>query len=419
MGRGTRALLLPLAIAMGGLPGCRCVVETEYVYVCDAATAPDGPPPDGPSPDAPPPDATPLDATPPDATLPDAMPACTTGGDTADHLEWLGGGAPTCSPPLTVDGFGAAALVQDGAGARFVRVGADGARRTADVDLALPPYAIAFDGTGYVISTRNGLGMVEVRTLSSAGVLGPPTIIGTGTPVEHGLAVHASGDVAVMWRANPDLSLRATVIAAGGGTTETLLDPEPHPGLDDVGGVIANAAASPRFVTAYARDAGATYVVEARTLGPAGAAVNLDTSATLLQRVQPVPGAAPDTTLVTWREDAIVHGAIVDEAAAITLAPRVLVTALAPQWHSRVAGRARADGGFDLALDVYDTTTTDRWVEVRAFDAAGDAVGAAVRVATICSLACSEGALPFVRNADVRYATWVDLDVGGSILAAF
>lgn len=419
MGRGTRALLLPLAIAAAGLPGCRCVVETEYVYVCDAATAPDAARPDAALADATPPDAEWPDATPLDAAPPDAAPSCAAAGDTADHLEWLGGGAPTCAPPLTVDGFGAATLVQDGAVGHLIRVGADGARRTADLDVPLLAYAIAFDGTGYVVSTRNAGGMVEVRTLSSAGVLGAPTIVGVGTPVEHGLAVHASGDVAVLWRATADLSLRATVIAAGGGTTETLLDPEPHPGLDDVGGVVANAAASPRFVTAYVRDAGATFVVEARALAPAGAAVSLDTSATLLQRVQPAPGPAPDTVLVTWREDRIVHGAIVDEAAAITLTPRVLVTAVAPQWYSRVAGRARADGGFDLLLDVYDTTTTDRWLELRPFDGAGAAAGAVERIATICSLACSEGAVPFVRNADVRYATWVETDVGQSVLASF
>jgi hypothetical protein len=398
-----------IAVAMGGCNGCdddEPLCDAHYVLPVDGA------------PDAAIPDADLVDAM-PDASPPDAMPnLCTSAGDTADHLEPLGGQGGT--PQMVVDAFGAAALVGRAGGSRLAFLGADGQRRASDLDLAIDPYAIAFDGLGYVVSEFTG-GNTQIRTLSAAGVLGTPTVIGAGWPLYGAIAVHASGDVAVLWRATVDGSLRATVVPAVGSAVETVLDVPPGIVTQQlVGGVNATQSATAKFVAAFADvdPSGSTMTVTARPLAPAGAAVVISTGgATVRQRVQIAPGAVADTFLITWGEATTIHAATYHPVTGVALADRAVLTP-AGSFYTRVGGRSGPGVGFEILLDLA-VTSTDRGLFLHAFDAAGDPVGTPARIATICTNAYSEENLSFVRNASVRYVTWHDMTLPDNITAAF
>ncbi len=395
------------------LSGCSdCNPEVDPV-VCDAFV----PPVDAPMLDAPV-DAALIDAM-PDAEPPDAMPAlCTSAADTADHLEPLGGSGG--APQMTVDGFGAAAMVRLASGTRIARLGADGQRRAADLDVAIAdPYAIAFDGLDYVVSERVGTD-VQVRTVSTAGVLGTPVVIGAGVPLYGALAVHASGDWAVMWRATVDGSIRITVVPAAGSPVTTVLDtPAFIVSQSLVGGVIATEATGAKFVAAYARvnSASSTSVMVQR-ISPNFPAVPLSPATEAIrQRVAIHPGVN-DTALITWSDGAAVHVATYHPLTGITLFDQVAITP-GGSFFTRVGARVGPGNGFEVLVD-HNPTASDRGLFLYTLDAAGDPVGEPVRIASICTNAYSEENLAFVRvGASVRYVTWHDMTLPDNIAASF
>ncbi len=397
-----------LAIAMSA--GCGDRIEYRDLP-CDA---------DDGTIDAPAVDATPdavadaaLDAA-PDA----AQPTCVAAGDTASHLEPVGGSGG--NPQMTPDSFGAVAAVARSGGGRLTLLGADGLRRAADLDLTVTPAAIAFDGLGYKIVEQVAGPTVQLRTVSATGTVGAPIVIGAGFPVYGAIAVHPSGDVAVLWTAQADGSLRATVVPAVGSPVETVLDaPASFVNTQLVGGVVATQTTAARFVAAFARvDSIAATTVMARPLAPAGAAQVVSSgSAAMRQRVGIAASTSADTALITWRDAAAVHVATFHSLAGIVVADRAVIAQTAGAF-TRVAGRAAPGPGFEILLD-HAVTATDRGLFLYRFDAIGDPVAAPRRVATICTNAYSEENLAFVRNASVHYATWFDLTLPDNIAASF
>jgi hypothetical protein len=394
-------------------PGCRCV---EYVHVpCDASEATDATRPDAPRLDAAVPDAALLDAAVADAAPPAAQPLCTGTGDTADHLEPLGGEGG--NPQMTADAFGAAAAIAATAGGTLVLFGADGARRAADLALPAAPVAIVFDGLDYRIVEETGPS-VQVRTLSPAGVLGTPIPIGLGRAIPGGLAVHASGDVAVLWVATADASLRATVVPAAGAPIETVLDPRTSfTNVQLVGGVVATQSATSRFVAAFERVDPTGTTIFARPLDPAGPAQQVSTGGIADRtRAGIVPTAVVDTSLVTFKTGNDVHVAMVDAAGTPVLTDRTVVTAPAGSSLTRVAGHGGPGAGFEILVDL--EVASDRALFLHGFDATGTETSSR-RIATICSSAYSEANLSFVRNSSVRYVTWFDLSLPDNLTASF
>ncbi len=85
---------------------------------------------------------------------------------------------------------------------------------------------------------------------------------------------------------------------------------------------------------------------------------------------------------------------------------------------TRVAGRGGPGAGFEILVD-HALVATDRALFLYALDAAGNPVGAARRIASICTLSYSEENLAFVRNAAVRYVTWYDMTLPSNVAAGF
>ncbi len=407
-------LLLTAALAFALAPGCICKSESpqrdggpgvDAAVLVDAALA-----------DAAPDSA--LDAAIPDAA-PDAMPdamVCMGSGDTASHLEPT---PPALWPALTSDSGGAAATYSNAGNTTLVRVGANGLRRTADVTLALPEVAaLAFDGTDYVVAGRVGQ-TIQLRRVTSAGVVGSATTIGTGQVVLGALAVHASGDVALLWRGQLDGALRVTVVPSSGAPVDTVLHTPPTiTNSQPVGGIIATTSATAKFLVAYQVVASSlSTTVAVRPIAPDGTQQLVSTgAASVRERVGLAPGASADTAIVTWRDQGNSDPwvAMVDASGATTLTPRVVFTRATGDFITRVASRAIPGGGFDVLVDNYHGVS-NRAVERYSFDGAG-APTTNARLATVCT-GTNEENLPFTRTGSTRFATW---DNGtGSVLVSF
>ena len=413
-------LLLAAALSFALAPGCICKVEPsqrdagpgsdgsllDAAVIIDAALADAAP------------DSALADAAIPDAA-PDAMPdamVCMRSGDTASHLEPT---PPTLWPELTSDSGGAAATYSNAGSTTLVRVGADGMRRTADLTLALPEVAaLAFDGTDYVVAGRVGQ-TIQLRRVTSAGVIGAATTIGTGQVVLGALAVHSSGDVALLWRGQLDGALRVTVVPTSGAPVDTVLHTPPTiTNSQPVGGIIATTSATAKFLVAYQVVASSlSTTVAVRPIAPDGTQQLVSTgAATVRERVGLAPGASADTAIVTWRDQGNSDPwvAIVDATGATTLAPRVVFSRATGDFVTRVASRAIPGGGFDVLVDNYHGVN-NRAVERYSFDATG-APTTNARLATVCT-GTNEENLPFTRSGSTRFATW---DNGGaSLLISF
>jgi len=393
-----------VVVAIGALtPGCSC---TKTVYVeCDAQShdldaALDAA----------------LDAVPdaPDSR-PDA-PTCVTEGDSADHLENLGGSGVWAE--MVVDGFGAVATIPDGTGTRIARLGVDGARRAADLVLPNPVAAIAFDGIRYWISERVA-GIVQVRSVSATGTLGASISIGSGAPVYDALAVHPSGDLAVLWTATSDGSLRATVVPASGSAVETVLDARTSTvTVDLIGGVLAMGGTGAHFVAVFedvTSGSTATQVV-AKPLAPTGTDQVISIGGAVgPERANIAPGTSADSGLVTWREGNTVHAVTVDASGTPLMTDRTLLTGT---LLTRIRGHGGPGTGFEVLVDDRHSTT-DRSIDLYTFDATGTEVSISRRIATICALSYSEQNLAFVRNSSVRYVTWFDASLNANLTGAF
>ena len=413
-------LLLAAALSFALAPGCICKVEPTQRdagpgsdgSLLDAAIVIDATLVDAA------PDSALADAAIPDAAtdaMPDAM-VCMRSGDTASHLEPT---PPTLWPALTSDSGGAAAAYSSGGNTVLVRVGPTGVRRTADVTLALPEVvSLAFDGTDYVVVGRTGQ-TIQLRRVTSAGVVGSPTTIGTGQAVLGALAVHSSGDVALLWRGQLDGALRVTVVPVSGAPVETVLHTPPTiTNSQPVGGIIATTSATAKFLVAYQVVASSlSTTVAVRPIAPDGTQQIVSTgAATVRERVGLAPGATADTAIVTWRDqnNSDPWVAMVDATGATTLTPRIVFTRATGDFVTRVASRAIPGGGFDVLVDNAHGLT-DRAVERYSFDATG-APTTNARLATVCT-GTNEENLPFTRTGSARFATW---DNGsGSVLVTF
>ncbi|MCC6993593.1 MAG: hypothetical protein IT370_03085 [Deltaproteobacteria bacterium] len=402
-------LLLATALSFALAPGCICKSEPQQRdagpgldgSALDAAIIVDAALADAAADSAALPDAA-LDAM-PDA-MADAM-VCLGSGDTATHREPT---PPTLWPALTSDSAGAVAAYSGASNTTLVRVDASGQRRTADVVLALPEVAaLAFDGTDYVVAGRVGQ-TIQLRRVTSAGVVGSPITIGTGQVVLGALAVHASGDVALLWRGQLDGALRVTVVPTTGAAVDTVLHTPPTiTNSQPVGGIIATTSATAKFLVAYQVVASSlSTTVAVRPIAPDGAQQLVSTgAATVRERVGLAPGASPDTAIVTWRDQGNSDPwvAMVDATGATTLAPRVVFTRATGDFVTRVASRAIPGGGFDVLVDNYHGVN-NRAVERYSFDATG-APTTNARLATVCT-GTNEENLPFTRTGSTRFATW-------------